>query len=291
MSGMDVSSLKENENRFTIVFVSEGNPLARVLRAAPMLHQMEQSMGDVVQKPTRFDLRLYKATRPAIEDLVRREIDFAELNAREFVRARARDPKMKALLRIVSPEKRAEACVLFTRQNTSIRTLAELRGRSLLLGPADSTMTFWAKAALVEAGVRASDLSKYRYIDNNFDRSPADGRAVAFPSNGAYKLMSQVEAVKDGLYDAGVAREKRFQEVAAEEHLVPLYQFDDSGDLLVARGDLPEEIVGAFRRVLLDQDGSPYSLFPGGSLRLRPAIESDFNGILANLGVESRFEE
>jgi hypothetical protein len=100
-----------------------------------------------------------------------------------------------------------------------------------------------------------------------------------------------VEAVKDGLYDAGVAREKRFQEVAAEEHLVPLYQFDDSGDLLVARGDLPEEIVGAFRRVLLDQDGSPYSLFPGGSLRLRPAIESDFNGILANLGVESRFEE
>lgn len=290
MAGMEVNSLKENEHRFTIALVAERNPLARVLRAAPMLSQFEDSMGDLVQKPTRFDLRLYKNPSRAIEALARREVDFAQLNARQFIRARERDPEIKALIRLL-PFDHAETVVVFTRQNSGIQSLSDLRGRSLLLAASESTMSFWTKAALTQAGVHGLDLSKYRYIDGSLDIS-SPSSVTSAPSIGhPHNLMTPIEAVMEGHYDAAVVREKRFREVAAEQGLVALHRFVDSGDLLAARGDLPRETSGAFRRVMLDQDadgGGPLLL--SGSARFRPATDEDFSSVLANLSAEYAFE-
>ena len=291
MAGMEVNNLTESEHRFTIALVADGHPLARVLRAAPMLSQFESSMSDLVAKPTRFDLRLYKDPVRAIEGLANGEVDFAQLNARQFVRARERDPQIKALIRILPPADHTETAVIFTKENSGIKSLSELRGRSILLAGSESTMSFWTKAALSHAGIHGIDLSKYRYIDRARDISGESTSTSAPPLASPHSLMTPVEAVMAGLYDAAVVRERRFKEVAAEQGLVALHRFTDSGDLLVARGDLPREMVGAFRRLILNQDSAttgPLVLSP--SARFRPATEEDFNGVLANLGAEYGFE-
>ena len=291
MAGMEVSSLTEDEHRFTIALVAERNPLARVLHSAPMLNQIERSMSDLVEKPTRFDLRVYKDPTAAIADLASGEVDFAQLNALQFVRARERDRNIKALLRILPVGERAGA-VVFTRTNSGIHSLADLRGHSILLGPTYSTMSFWTKAALAHAGVHGIDLKTYRYNDRPLEVPARKNSVVADRLGNPYNLMNAVDAVASGVYDAAVVREKRFQEVAKEQGLVALHRFDDSGDLLIARGKLSGELTGAFRRVMLNEDAQTAGpLLLSDAARFRPANESDFVGVIENLGAELAFEK
>ena len=45
---------------FTVALVAKGNPLDRVLRAAPMFDRLERSMSELGERPTRLDLGVYK---------------------------------------------------------------------------------------------------------------------------------------------------------------------------------------------------------------------------------------
>jgi serine/threonine protein kinase len=288
MAGMEVGSLQEHEHRFTIALVAESNPLARVLHSAPMLNQIEDSVSDLVGEPTRFDLRLYKEPARAIEDLVLGRVDFAQLNARQFVRARERDRNVKAILRLLPPVDH-EGAVVFTSKKSGINSLAELRGRSILFAPAESTMTFWAKAALAKAGIQGTNLGRYRYSDRPLEISSTDKTAPSADAD-SYGLMTPVEAVVSGLYDAALMREKRFQEVAAEQGLVTLHRFEDSADVLVAGGNLSGQVIGAFRGVMLKNESEATSPFLLGDVaRCRPASEEEFNAVVENLGVETDF--
>ena len=97
---------------------------------------------------------------------------------------------------------RSEGAVIFTRADTGIETVSDLRGRSFLFGTADSTLTFWTKAHLVEAGIRANDLSQYRYLDNNMASGRNAGSALDTSDLGnPFSEMAPVETVIDGIYD------------------------------------------------------------------------------------------
>jgi serine/threonine protein kinase len=290
MTGMEVSSLQENEQRLSIAMVAEANPLARVLHSAPMLSQIETSVSDLVQKPTRFDLRIYKDPNRAIEDLARGKVDFAQLNARQFIRARTRDANLKALLRIV-PSGGRDGAVMFTRQKNGIHSISDLRGHSILFGPADSTMTFWTKAALNQAGIQGADLAKYRYSDRRLDISAKPG-ATGDNTGNSYGQLTPVEAVVSGLYDAAVMREKRFQEVANEQGLVALHRFEDSGDVLVARGNLSTDLTTAFRRVMLNNNAEAAGpLLLGEAAEFQSVTDDGFDGIIENLDAETAFAQ
>jgi hypothetical protein len=104
--------------------------------------------------------------------------------------------------------------------------------------------------------------------------------------------MTPVEAVLGGLYDAAVVSEKRFREVAAEHRLMELGRFTDSGDLIVAKGDLPQDKARDFQRALIElkQSGSAQNLF-GTPARFRLASESDYREIEKRLEAEKTFDE
>ena len=291
MSGMELTGLTELEDRFTIGLVSEGNPLARVLRAAPVFHNLEGTLSSG-EKPARIDLSLYKGHPGAIEDLVRGRVDLALLNAREFLRARELAPDVRPIVTIQPQAGFNDAAIIFTRRDTGIKSLEGLRGKSLLLGTANSTLCFWTKVSLASAHVKASDLSRYRYIDQPIDliagKSPAAGVALGNP----YSSMTPVEAVIAGFYDAAVVRERRFREVAAEQDLVALARFEDSGELLVARPNLPAQTAASFQRALLSlthavSEGS----FFDAPARFKAATEEDYKRIEERLSAEAAFEE
>src|SRR2546422_670348 len=71
------------------------------MRAAPLLEHVEHGLSALAQKPTRIDLRLYKSQRQAVLDLIRGDVDFMQMNAREYVRAKMQDPDVQPLVRVV----------------------------------------------------------------------------------------------------------------------------------------------------------------------------------------------
>jgi ABC-type phosphate/phosphonate transport system substrate-binding protein len=190
MAGKEPTRLRPGEKRFTIAFAAPANPLDRILGAAPLLEHVEHSMSKSSGAATRLDLRLYKTEAAATADLESGQVDFAQMNACAYLRSKTQATGIQPLVRIVSSGPgHNNRVVIFTRADTGIKTLADLGGRSFLFGSADSTVTLLTKAHLVEAGVRASDLSKYRYV--NRPEEIAGGAAVV-PSSDAAVLGKSV---------------------------------------------------------------------------------------------------
>ena len=292
MAGMEVTALTDVEERFTIGLVSDGNPLDRVLRAAPVFRELEESMSGIQESPVRVDLSLHKASANAINDLVHGQVDFAQLNPREFLRARKLAPRLRALVTVLPASGKPETAVIFTRKNTGIRNLADLRGKSLLLAGSDSTLSFWTKASLVSCDVRSSDFARYRYIDQPNDLLPKGQSVPGVALGNPFSSMTPVEAVIAGFYDAAVVGEKRFREVAAEQELIALARFEDSAELLVGRANLPEDTAQTFQRALLHlNDTSLDESFFETPARFKVAEEDDYHDILTRLAAEAAFDE
>jgi hypothetical protein len=291
MAGMEVSRLTDGEHRFTIALVAEGNPLDRVLRVAPLVDQLENAMSSQGERPTRLDLRVYKNHSSAISDLVKGEIDFAQINLREFLRARQFDSGIQPLVTILPGPGFNDTAVIFTRKNTGIKTLGDLRGKSFLLGTGDSTMSFWTKVRLLQAGIHAGDLSKYRYTDRANDVLGGHVSEPAVAIGNPFSSMTPVEAVIAGVYDAAVVREKRFREVAVEQQLVALDRFEDSGDMLVARGKISADASRVFQTAVIGlNDSRSEQGLVAAPVRFRAATEEDLKEMSAKLETEVSFE-
>ena len=337
MAGKEPARLRGGEERFSVAFAAEGNPLDRAMRAASLLEHVEHGLSALAQKPTRIDLRLYKSQRQAVLDLIRGEVDFMQMNAREYVRAKMQDPDVQPLVRVVrshgATALRGEPAVIFTRKGTGIETVSDIRGKSFLFGAADSTLTLWTKACLVEAGIRARDLDKYRYVDDQQELStnrpliplsPPTREGVAggwvrgrfmvpmaaknefglsnsHPSDLArregpvlgnpFSEMTPVEAVVRGTYDAGVATERRFRQVAAREQLVLLQRFHYTGYLLVARGGLPPHATDRFQQTMTKlKDPEILQPFAGNPSAFEACADENFAETRSKLAAESLFD-
>ena len=92
-----------------------------------------------------------------------------------------------------------------------------------------------------------------------------------------------------GLYDAAVVREKRYREVARELELVALHRFQESGNLIVARGNLIEEEMKRFQKVLLDFRVTDEQTFFDNPTQFRATTENDFKEMVAKLQAEADF--
>jgi ABC-type phosphate/phosphonate transport system substrate-binding protein len=296
IAGKEPARLRPGEKRFTIAFVARANPLDRILGAAPLLEHVEQSMSKASGVATRLDLRLYKTEGGARADLVSGEVDFAQMSACAYLRAKTQETGIQPLVRIVSGGlEHNNRVVIFTRANTGIKALSDLRGRSFLFGSADSTVTLLAKAQLVEAGVRATDLSRYRYVDR--PEEIAQG-AAKIPSSEAtalgnpFSAMTPVEAVLDGLYDAGVATETRFLQVNDVENLVLLERFEDPGALLVGHRKLSPEAARDFRQAMINlDDRKVLQSFAGTPGAFETFSDDDVAELHEKLAAEALFEQ
>jgi len=293
MSGRDPADLQGGDKRFTLAFVAQGNPLDRLLGAAPLLEHVEKRMSDLTQTPARIDLRLYKSQAEAVADLVNGNVDFMQMTARDYLRAKSQNPSVQPLVRGIPSSapaaSGAEVAVIFTRETAGMRTLADMRGKSFLFGTADSMLTFEAKVCLAEAGVTARDLSKHRYLDAG--EKFASGASSSGPRlSNPFSDMTPVEAVVNGLYDAAIVRETRFAQVATLEKLVPLKRFADSGYILAGQSRLPAEATAHFRQAMTNlTDPQMLQMFMGYPKKFEACSDADFSEIRSKLAAEAMF--
>ncbi len=155
---------------------------------APLLSRAEKAMAEILRRPVRIDLVIYRKYGTGFEALVKGRVDFMRIGPASYVLAKKEDPGI-ALLAVQSHSS-AFRGVIFTQQNSGIKELRHLEGRSFAFGDESSTIGgFLAKKYLVEAGIRAKSLS-------NFEHLRSHDQVVA--------------AVEKGEFAAGAAKESEY---------------------------------------------------------------------------------
>jgi hypothetical protein len=280
-----------------MAYAARGNPLDRVLGAAPLLEHMEKRLSALGREPTRMDLRLYKSQTQALDDFAGGEVHLLEMNGRDYLSAKLRDPAIQPLVKVVPSRQPtaldAASFVLFARDAAGLGSISELRGKSFLFSTADSALTFWAKVLLAEGGITARDLARYRYADSEDDlsRSRSELTRTQGPVIGnPYSDMTATEAVTEGLYDAAIVNERRFTQVAAAEKLVVLGRFKDCGRLIAVPGGLAEGTVAHLREVLTNLPAAARFQGIGYPLAFVACTDADFAEMRNKLAMEAVFD-
>jgi len=293
LAGNEPGKLRAGERRLIVGMVADGNPVDGVLGVAPVLERMERSISTLAHEPTRLDLRMYKSQSRAIAGFLSGEFDIMPMNARDYVRAKSQAPSIQLLARLVPSHAIVppETSVIFTRASTGIKQIEDLRGKSLLFGSANSMATFWAKTALMKAGIHAGDLATIRYLDEPEQRSSAQpsGNRRRNALGNPFSEMTPVEAVLDGTFDAAVATERRFTQVSAGKQLVLLQRLPGATLALAARVETP--LFGPIREALIHiKDSAILQSFPGSPGGFAPCTDNEFEELRKQLKTESRFE-
>ncbi|HYG22499.1 MAG TPA: serine/threonine-protein kinase [Verrucomicrobiae bacterium] len=292
MAGREPVRFPGNETRLTLAFVVQGNPLDRVLGAASLLQYVEIQMKSASPTATRLDLRIYKRQAEAILDFIAGDVDFLQMNAREYVEAKASHIGVKPLLLGISSTaadgETGDTAVLFTRKDSGVERVADARGRSMLFGREDSTLTYWAKVHLANAGITQRDMGKVSYLGDAPRQSLSDSHdALGNP----YSDMTPVDAVVHGRFDIAVVREVRFRQVAERHELVAIGRFRDSGYMIAGQPALSATAAEKFRNTLAQlNDRQMLQTFTGFPKQFAPCSDSDFDDVRHNLTAAIRFD-
>ena len=239
-----VVAVHENDER---QLVATATAYARLL-----LYLQHSTSGDP-GGPVRPELRVYKFNRDARADLLNGRVHLARMGAHSYLLARSRDPGLRPLVREVVDG--GKTIVFFTRRDTGIRRLEDLRGRSVAAGDVHATTSgLWAPAHLYRAGVTRADLRAYTFHD---------------------KQGTAMNAVAAGDFDAGVTGLAAF-ESRANEGLEQFAQARGDGAVWVGRGSLPAALAASFhRRMIALRDASVSGSLPKDATGFEPFPPED----------------
>jgi phosphonate transport system substrate-binding protein len=153
----------------------------------------------------RIELRIFSTYAEAKDAVYNGNFDFARIGPANYVLARDRKAPVR-LLAVESHEgKPYFEGAIFTRSDSSIRTLDDLKGKRFAFGEASSTTgRYLSQAALVQVGIKASDLASFEYLGrhdkvalavaaNSFDAGATNERTIEkYAGRGLRKLHTFV---------------------------------------------------------------------------------------------------
>jgi len=126
-----------------------------VEKFAPLLEDLEKILGKELGQPVKINYRIYRSYTNGHEGLLSGEVDFMRVGPASYVSMKERNPEISLLVAQLNLVR----CVIFTRTNSPINSLRELKGKAFAFGDAESTFgTHMAKAALLSVGIHADDL-------------------------------------------------------------------------------------------------------------------------------------
>src|SRR5262249_14957384 len=140
----------------------EENPVNTVMGYAPLLAAVEESIRRESGKLIRFEIMLLKANQNAVEALPSGKVDIVKIGCNSYLKARKLNPDLHLLVS-QNPPKRG---VIFTRKDSGITRLEDLKNRSMVFGDRYSTISTWACYHLVQAGITATNLKYFDFPDS-----------------------------------------------------------------------------------------------------------------------------
>jgi len=202
-----------------------------------VFEHLERSLGEKLGRPVKIKRRVYKDYRDGRQAVIDGDMDFMRLGAASYALAQHQlaDHKQPPLHLLVNQREDGNVDVkfkgiIFTRKDTGIDSLSDLRGKTFAFGDEDSsTGSYLPMEALLGAGIHGKDLKRF---EHHTDHKQA------------------VEAVLEGRFEAGAAKESAFKDFGNE--LKPLWKITHHiGMPWVAKSGLDLEIVAGLKAGLL----------------------------------------
>jgi len=196
-------------------------------------------------------------------------VDFARLGAASYVIAKKSAPGLELLALENDGGDKYYQGVIFTRADSGVNSLADLKGKRFAFGDSHSTAgRYLSQYALLRAGVRAKDLADYQYLGRH-DR-------VA-------------EAVWRGDFAAGAVKEDVFLRMQKEGRAIrPLAWMKNVTGPWAAREGLTPRLVASLRNALLNISG-PAVLAAIGKQGFLPHAKGDLDLVTDAMGENPRF--
>ncbi len=198
-------------------------------RFAPVIDRIQKDAERLIDRPLDIHIEIFPSYDEAIEALVAGEVDFVRFGPASYITAKARNPAIELIAMEEEEGQKRFKGMIVVAKGSSVRTLADLRGKRFAFGDANSTIgRYLVQAELAKAGIHAPDLEKYDFLDRH---------------------DKVARAVELGDYDAGAIKESTYEEYAKRLRVV--HTFDNVTKPWVARAALDQALVLALRASLL----------------------------------------
>ncbi|HUR45819.1 MAG TPA: serine/threonine-protein kinase, partial [Candidatus Saccharimonadales bacterium] len=239
--------------RFSFGLAANESPGSDARRTSPLLEYLEEQMTQRRKHPVRIDLKLYKYKEDRVQAIVDGEIDFARMGTFYYLQTKEKHPE---ILPLVEPDSMAKMATFFARADSGIKTLADLKGRSLVFGDGLSSITVGGQLKLLDAGLAGKDLGEYAFLDS---RSEFNEEIHDFGYEAAVQLLGWLHSTADviedvlkGRYVAGATTDRGFEK---HKHR-GLIRISGSGferrpSPWVGRGNLPSDVARDFVEIMI----------------------------------------
>jgi len=200
-------------------------------RFKPLMDYLEKGMEEDIQ------IRVGTSYADHIQAFARGEIDFAYFGPASFISLTTENKSYRLLGRLSFSGKDTFRGAIVIRENSSLKSLSELKGKRFAFGDPNSTLSnLVPKRMLQDAGVNLEDLASYSNLKNHHN--------VAL-------------AVLLGNYDAGGIKSEVFDEYKARGLKVLQWTPDIPTHLFVAGPNLSAEKLKKLSQLMLNlQDSS-----------------------------------
>ena len=196
----------------------------------PVLEYLQGDLERRLKQPVDIRLEIFRSYEDGIDALVAGKVDFVRFGPSSYITAQGRNKAIQLLaMEHEKGQKRFKGLIIVAK-SSPIKRLEDLPGKSFAFGDRNSTIGRWlVQAELVKAGIRASDLASFTYMERH----------------------DQVaRAVQMGDFDAGSIKEGTFQELAKNGDLRILLSFDNVTKPWIARAALEARVVDALKQSL-----------------------------------------
>ncbi len=214
---------------------TSNKPTEMVRKFRPILNAIKGPLAETLGTEVHIRIQVAKDYTQGIEHLASGKVDFSRFGPASYVEAKRTNPDLRILAVEEDEGEKVTYGIVCVHKDSSIKSFAELRGKSFAFGSEQSTIgRYLSQRYLRNQGIHAADLSRYDYLGRHD------------------KVGSQVGA---GTFDAGALNEATFRKLTAKG--VPireLARFPNSAKPWIARSGLPQAVFEALQAALLKAD-------------------------------------
>lgn len=237
-------------------------------RFGPVIEQVQTDAGVRLGRPVDITIEIFRSYDDGIAAIAKGTVDFVRFGPSPYITAYERNPKLTLLAMELEDGKNRFPGMIVVQKASTIRELADLRGKRFAFGDPNSTIgRYLVQAELVKAGIFAQDLSHFAYLDRH---------------------DKVARAVQVGDFDAGSIKEANYLEL--HDSLRVLHTFENVTKPWVAREGLDESVRKALQESLLALK-DPASLKTLGVSGFSLATDADYAIVREGMKQAAGFEK
>lgn len=265
-------SVRSDSSTLSLTFGTYESEKAAVVQQqfAPILEYMQSQMKKRLGRAVDIKLKIYNTYEEGNDAIVKGEVDFVRFGPASYIIAKERNPKVKLIVMEHKDGKKLSKGIIVASTQSSVKSLADLKGRRFAFGDNTSTIgRYLSQAELAKAGIRAKDLASFDYLERH---------------DMVYK------AVATGVYDAGALKESTFNKLNKDGQLHIIHSFDNITKPWIARKDLDTKVFDAIKEALLNLKDPAVLKELKEATGFLPATDEDYKFVREGMQLSRKFE-